>query len=154
MKKKEWKEIVLRTMNHCFPLPVHPFNLRNESEYSYADWQFEKAPATLKYYLENYSVEEMFVGKRVLDFGCGEAGKSIYYASLGAEQVVGVDIVPEYEERAMRFAKKHNCSNFLFTCASATSLPIPSGLPPIRRIPPREGHRELEKNKTGDVKSP
>lgn len=126
MKKKEWKEIVLRTMNHFFPLPVHPFNLRNESEYSYADWQFEKAPATLKYYLENYSVEEMFVGKRVLDFGCGEAGKSIYYASLGAEQVVGVDIVPEYEERAMRFAKKHNCSNFLFTCASATSLPIPS----------------------------
>ena len=107
MTNQEWKSIVLRTMNHCFPRPVHPFNLRNESERSYADWQFEKAPSTLSYYLKRYSVEEMFAGKRVLDFGCGEAGKSIYYAGLGAKQVVGVDIMPEYEERAMRFAKKH-----------------------------------------------
>ena len=57
-------------------------------------------------------------------FGCGEGGKSVYYAGLGAKQVVGVDLMPEYEERAMRFAEKHGCSHFLFLCADASSLPI------------------------------
>ena len=126
MTKQKRKAMVLRAMNHCFPRPVHPFNLRNETEFSYADWQFEKAPSTLNYYLEQYSIEELFVGKRVLDFGCGEAGKSVYYAGLGAKEVVGMDIVPEYEERAVRFAQKHDCSNFSFICADVTSLPIPS----------------------------
>lgn len=126
MTNQKWKVLVLRAMNHCFPRPVHPFNLRNESECSYADWQFEKAPLTLTYYLENYSIKEMFSGKRILDFGCGEAGKSVYYASLGAKEVVGVDIIPEYKERAIRFAQKHDCSNFSFICANVASLPVPS----------------------------
>ena len=117
MTNQEWKAKVLRFINHFFPRPVHPFNLRNESEFTYADWQFEKAHDTLTFYLEQYSIADMFEGKRVLDFGCGEAGKSIYYAGLGAKQVVGVDIVAEYEERAMRFARKHDCSNFQFICS-------------------------------------
>ena len=107
MRNQKWKAMVLRALNHCFPRPVHPFNLRNASELSYAEWQYEKAPGTLRYYLERYSIEEMFAEKRVLDFGCGEGGKSVYYAGLGAKQVVGVDLMPEYEERAMRFAEKH-----------------------------------------------
>ena len=124
MTNQEWKAKVLRFINHFFPRPVHPFNLRNESEFTYADWQFEKAHDTLTFYLEQYSIADMFEGKRVLDFGCGEAGKSIYYAGLGAKQVVGVDIVAEYEERAMRFARKHDCSNFQFICSDVTSLPV------------------------------
>ncbi len=124
MRNQKWKAMVLRALNHCFPRPVHPFNLRNASELSYAEWQYEKAPGTLRYYLERYSIEEMFAEKRVLDFGCGEGGKSVYYAGLGAKQVVGVDLMPEYEERAMRFAEKHGCSHFLFLCADASSLPI------------------------------
>ena len=124
MMNQEWKAMILRLMNRLFPRPVHPFNLRNESEFTYADWQFEKAHDTLTFYLEKYSIADMFEGKRVLDFGCGEAGKSVYYAGLGAKHVVGVDIVPEYEERAMRFAQKHDCSNFQFICSDVTSLPI------------------------------
>ena len=124
MTNQEWKAKVLCFINHFFPRPVHPFNLRNESEFTYADWQFEKAHDTLTFYLEHYSIADMFEGKRVLDFGCGEAGKSIYYAGLGAKQVVGVDIVAEYEERAMRFARKHDCSNFQFICSDVTSLPV------------------------------
>lgn len=124
MMNQDWKAMVLRFLNHLFPRPVHPFNLRNESNFTYADWQFEKAHDTLTYYLERYSIADMFEGKCVLDFGCGEAGKSVYYAGLGAKQVVGVDIVPEYEQRAMQFAKKHDCSNFQFICADVSSLPV------------------------------
>ena len=39
-------------------------------------------------------------GRDVLDLGCGAGGKSLYYASLGAKMVVGVDIVSDYENES------------------------------------------------------
>lgn len=119
---------VLRAINPLFPAPVHPFNLRNDSDMTYADWQYERGAQTIRFYLQSDSAEAMFRGKRVLDVGCGEGGKSVYYASLGASAVVGVDIIPEYARRAQQFAEKHGYSDrFTFLLADATHLPLDSG---------------------------
>lgn len=118
-------EKILKTINPLFPKPVHPFNLQNNDEKTYAEWQYEKGINTIQFYLEKYTTDEMFRGKRVLDFGCGAGGKSIYYASLGADEVVGVDIVPSYEEESKKLAEKLGYEDkFTFMLADATNLPF------------------------------
>ena len=116
---------VLNLIDRFFKKPVHPFNLRNESDMSYADWQYEKGADTLKFYLEHYTVEDMFQDKRIVDFGCGEGGKTVYYASLGAKDATGIDIFPEYAEQSMRFAEKKGCRNFRFLLGNAADLDLP-----------------------------
>ena len=117
---------LLHWLNRVFPKPPHPFNMRNHDGMSYAEWQFEKGEMTLRYYLEQYTIDEMFRNKRVVDFGCGEGGKSVYYASLGAKEVIGVDMIPEYAPRAAAFAKSKDCDRFSFLLGDATNLPLAS----------------------------
>lgn len=93
------KSLLLK-INKLFPLPVHPFNLQNEGKMTYAQWQFEKGSETIKFYTGKYSTEDMFKDKTVLDIGCGAAGKSLYYASLGAKMVHGADVVERYREES------------------------------------------------------
>ena len=45
-------------------------------------------------------------GKTVLDIGCGAAGKSLYYASMGANKVYGVDVVAHYKEESEKLAEQ------------------------------------------------
>jgi len=112
--------------NKIFPRIEHPFNLANANKQTYAEWQFEKGADTIKCYKEKYTGEMMFRGKTVLDMGCGASGKSLYYVSLGAERVIGVDIVSHYEKDSMDFAAKLGYSaRFNFICASADDLPFP-----------------------------
>ena len=59
---------------------------------------------------------------------CGEGGKTTYYASLGAKHVVGIDIVPAYEQRATDFARQKGYGDvFEFCLTDATKLPYPDG---------------------------
>jgi len=116
----------VKLTNRIFPPVVHPFNLANDGKKSYAEWQFEKGEDTIACYKGRFFPEDMFAGKAVLDMGCGAAGKSLYYASLGAARVVGVDIVERYEREATELAKKLGYSRvFNFVCASADRLPFP-----------------------------
>lgn len=116
----------VKLTNKIFPAVVHPFNLANEKQMTYAEWQFEKGAATIACYDGFFTPSEMFEGKEVLDMGCGAAGKSIYYASLGAKRVVGVDIVPHYEAEANGLAEKLGYADkFRFVLASADDLPFP-----------------------------
>lgn len=116
----------VKLTNKIFPAVVHPFNLANDKKMSYAEWQFEKGAATIEFYKGFFEPSEMFEGKEILDMGCGAAGKSIYYASLGAKMVVGVDIVPHYEAEANELAAKLGYADkFRFVLASADSLPFP-----------------------------
>lgn len=118
---------LIRFTNKIFPSVVHPFNLANDNKQTYAEWQFEKGADTVKCYKEKYTSDTMFKGKTVLDMGCGAAGKSLYYVSLGAKRVVGVDHVPYYEREAMNLAAKLGYSSrFNFICASADDLPFPN----------------------------
>jgi len=115
---------LLLTLNKLFPPVVHPFNLNNNNEKTYAHWQFEKGENTILNYLDYTSADEMFEGKNVLDIGCGAGGKSLYYAKCGAKHVYGVDVVPEYEEESMALAKELGLSDkFTFLCCDAKNMP-------------------------------
>lgn len=115
----------VKLTNKIFPPVLHPFNLANDKKMTYAEWQFEKGANTLACYDGAFTPEEMFAGKDVLDMGCGAAGKSLYFASLGAKSVTGVDIVARYEAEANALAEKLGYADkFKFVCASADKLPF------------------------------
>ena len=117
---------ILKSINPLFPKQVHPFNLQNEGNKTYAEWQFEKGANTIAFYTQKYTPEEMFKDKYVLDMGCGAGGKSLYYASLGAKKVTGVDIVPSYKQESTELAKKLGYSDkFEFVLGDAANLPFP-----------------------------
>lgn len=117
---------ILLGINKFFPLPVHPFNLQNEGKMTYAQWQFEKGADTVKYYNEVVSSEDMFKDKVVLDIGCGAAGKSLYYASLGAKKVHGVDVVEAYAEQSAALAKEKGFEDkFEFHLCDAAKTDFP-----------------------------
>ena len=104
---------LIKFTNKIFPPVVHPFNLQNDGVKTYAEWQYEKGADTVQFFAGKYPSAVMFEGKRVLDMGCGAAGKSLYYASMGAAHVTGVEIVAHYEAEALLY---NNCeySNFKY----------------------------------------
>jgi ubiquinone/menaquinone biosynthesis C-methylase UbiE len=115
---------MLFAINKLFPPVVHPFNLNNDGVKTYAVWQFEKGEETIKNYLAFTDKESMFRDKTVLDIGCGAGGKSLYYASLHAKHVCGVDVAPSYQKEAEALAKQLDLSDrFSFLCADAGELP-------------------------------
>jgi ubiquinone/menaquinone biosynthesis C-methylase UbiE len=118
---------LIKLGNKIFPEVKHPFNMQNDGEMTYAEWQYMKGEDTVACYKGKYYPEDMFPDKTVLDMGCGAAGKSLWYASLGAKRVIGCDIVERYEEEAMSYARRLGLDNvFNFICCSATELPFPS----------------------------
>lgn len=108
--------------------PVHPFNLANEENIPYSRWQFERGEDTIKFYLDFASKDEMFKDKDVLDIGCGPGGKSLYYASLGAKSVTGIEIVGRYKEEAEALAKDLGLEDkFRFVEGDASKMPFDDG---------------------------
>ena len=119
---------LLLSLNRRFKLPVHPFNLQNEGRQSYAMWQYERGADTIAFYRERYSAEEMFRDKTVLDVGCGAGGKTMYYASLGAARIVGMDIVERYREEAEALARTLGfAGRFEFVHGDAANTGFPDG---------------------------
>ncbi len=115
----------IKFLNKIFKKPLHPFNMQNDKSKTYAMWQYEKGIDTINFYLDNYTKEEMFLNKNVLDFGCGAGGKSLYYASLGATMVTGVDVVPRYEDESRKLAESLGLSDkFNFVLGDATKMPF------------------------------
>ncbi len=119
---------IIKLTNKILPPVEHPFNMQAEGQMTYARWQYEKGADTIACYREICTPEEMFAGKTVLDMGCGAGGKSLYYASLGALHVTGVDVVAHYRQQAEELAAELGLSDrFTFLCASAYELPFPDG---------------------------
>jgi ubiquinone/menaquinone biosynthesis C-methylase UbiE len=117
---------LLLALNKCFKPVVHPFNLNNDGIKTYAEWQFEKGNETIKNYLRFSDAKTMFEGKDILDIGCGAGGKSLYYVTLGANHVYGVDCVEHYKEESEALAEKKGLSEkFTFIHADAKNLPYP-----------------------------
>jgi ubiquinone/menaquinone biosynthesis C-methylase UbiE len=110
-------------LNRMFKVPVHPFNLSNDKKQSYAEWQYEKGINTIKFYLEKNTIDELFKDKVVLDVGCGAAGKTIFYASLGVKQIVGLEILEKYRKEANELAVEKGFENkFEFVCQDAAKM--------------------------------
>ena len=119
---------ILLCLNKLFKAPVHPLNLQNDGVMSYAMWQYTKGAETIKFYLERYTEDDMFQGKTVVDIGCGAGGKSLYYASRGAKEVIGVEILEKYRAEATALAEELGLADkFRFVCADAAALPFDSG---------------------------
>ena len=119
---------LIRATNRVFPKVVHPFNLQNNSEKTYAMWQYEKGADTLAFFLEKYSLEEMFLGKTVLDIGCGAGGKTMFYASKGVKAIVGMDVVAHYKEESEQLADHLGFRDrFTFVCRDAADTGFPEG---------------------------
>lgn len=116
---------ILIAINKIFKEPVHPLNLQNDGVKTYAQWQYEKGEETIKFYLKNYTQDEMFKDKTVVDIGCGAAGKSLYYASCGAKKVIGVEILEKYKKEAEDLAENLGLTDkFSFITADAGNLPF------------------------------
>lgn len=120
-------EKILLALNKCFKKPVHPFNLQNAGEKSYAMWQYERGADTIAFFLRRYTAEEMFRGKVVLDVGCGAGGKTMYYAAQGAVRVIGMDVVERYRPEAEGLARELGCEDvFSFLCRDAADTGLPA----------------------------
>ncbi len=118
---------LLLKLNKCFKAPVHPFNLQNDGVMSYAMWQFKKGNDTIKFYLDFCDSNELFENKTVVDIGCGAGGKSLFYASFGAKEVIGVEILEKYEAEATSLANELGLADkFRFVAADASALPFES----------------------------
>lgn len=116
------KKILLK-VNKLFKLPIHPFNLQNEGKMTYAQWQYEKGAETIKFYTQVKTTDEMFKDKIVLDIGCGAAGKTLYYASLGAKEIHGVDVVESYAAQSKELAIEKGFEDiFTFHLGDAANL--------------------------------
>ena len=116
---------ILKSVNKLFKAPVHPFNLKNEGKKSYALWQYEQGERTIEFFLQKYDTKEMFEGKTIIDIGCGAGGKSIYYASCGAEKVYGLEILEKYREEAMVLSKSVGMEEkFEFVTGDSAALPF------------------------------
>lgn len=119
---------ILLGLNRFFPRPEHPFNRALAGGGTYADWQFEQAPRNLSQFRGFATPAEMVRGRRCLDLGCGAGGKAVYFASLGAARVVGVDVVPHYAEQGRELARRKGYADRCeFITASATDLPFADG---------------------------
>lgn len=119
---------ILLGLNKCFKAPVHPLNLQNDGVMSYAMWQYTKGAETIKFYLDFCTEEDMFRDKTIVDIGCGAGGKSLYYASRGAKEVIGVEILEKYRDEAENLAAELSLADkFRFVCADAAALPFADG---------------------------
>lgn len=112
----------LLRMNKLFKRPEHPFNMANDGLTTYAEWQYEQGEVTIENYLRFATKEEMFKDKVVLDIGCGAGGKTMYYAKLGVERIVGLDILEKYRADSQELAKKLGVEDkFEFVCADSAN---------------------------------
>jgi len=119
---------LLLIVNKWFKLPLHPFNLENDKKMTYAEWQYEKGEQTLSFYMERFTRDEMFKDKTVLDIGCGAAGKSLYYVSIGARRVVGLEVLERYRAEADGLARKKGFADrFEYVCADAARTDFAGG---------------------------
>ena len=116
---------LLKALNRLFPRVEHPFNLQNQGKMSYAQWQYRWGGKTVECFAPQFTPEDIFGGKTVLDMGCGASGKSLYYLSIGAKRVVGVDIVERYQAEAEAFARELGFEDrFTFLLGDALHLPL------------------------------
>lgn len=111
--------------NKLFKLPVHPFNMQNDGVMTYSMWQYNKGMETIKFYLMHTDCDSMFKDKDVLDIGCGAGGKSLYYLSLGAKSVTGIDVVAKYESEAYALQDELGLSGFTFYVEDAAKMRFP-----------------------------
>jgi SAM-dependent methyltransferase len=70
----------------------------------------------------------MFRDKDVLDIGCGAAGKTVFYATLGVRRIVGLEILERYRAEAEALAARRGVADrFVFLARDAADTGFSDG---------------------------
>lgn len=93
------KELALRSV---VAMRSPPPTRTHMDQAAYVHWQFSTTPALLT----KFPTLDLR-GRRVLEIGCGTGGRAAYFATLGAEAVVGIDINRDEIEIARRETREH-----------------------------------------------
>ena len=88
--------------------------------WNYIEAQYSWGRQTLETFADYAHLE----GKYVLDGGCGPGGRTMYYASNGAKEVLGIDIYKPDLDCASEAAKKRGLDNVSFKQASLSEIPL------------------------------
>jgi SAM-dependent methyltransferase len=65
-----------------------------------------------------------FTNRVVLDLGCGGGGKTVYYATQGARQTIGVDFDPQAQP-ALTYARQHGLDVQFVSYRADGRIPLP-----------------------------
>jgi ubiquinone/menaquinone biosynthesis C-methylase UbiE len=93
---------------------------RFRSEYDYALFEYYRSAKVIRF-LEQAGVQ---IGGRILDAGCGGGGMPLSLAEE-ADQVIGIDLAPRFNEAGHRLAAEHGLRNLHFAQANGEALPFP-----------------------------
>jgi len=115
-----WSSKIIKNKNH-------PFELENKNIMTFEEWEYLKAPVTM-YYFKNYlDLNSCFVGKSILDIGCGGGGKTIYLHKFSPSELIGVDLNTEFIDKAINFSKRFDINKktkVRFLTGDAENLPF------------------------------
>lgn len=97
---------------------------RYADDLAYSQFQMRNAEAT---YRNLYEPVQDFNGKVILDAGCGEGGKTVYYASKKPRLIIGIDCYQIKVDRAKGFCSYMGMQDRChFLTADAEKSPFPS----------------------------
>lgn len=65
-----------------------------------------------------------FTGKKILDFGCGMGGMTLWYATQWKCEVYGIDVDPNHYEIASILKTKHKVNNVKFELRNVLEKPL------------------------------
>ena len=66
------------------------------------------------YGLLGLDVDSFFRGKTILDAGCGTGEETLFLASLGPAEIIGIDMSEGSLDHARSMAEKHGCEMWNF----------------------------------------
>lgn len=103
---------------------LSPANMsRYESEQSYMEWQFRNARWTYENLFKHHG---QLAGKTAVDLGCGDGGKTHFYAGLDPKTIVGIDLDPAktFRGKAFRHAEASTGAKLRFVAGSVEEIPF------------------------------
>jgi ubiquinone/menaquinone biosynthesis C-methylase UbiE len=91
---------------------------------AYAQYLFEEGKREFqKYFQGKVEIKD----KMIIDIGCGDGGKTCFYASAHPKVCIGLDIDPVRVSSARSFGISMGCKNLAFVLGSSEHLPFKSG---------------------------
>lgn len=95
-----------------------------ESEMAYSEWEYR----TGRDIFQRHFPQARLQGVRVLDVGCGLGGKTVWYAEVGARQVVGVDLESQHVRQSRVYAaSRGQAERIAIVRGDAMRLPFAPG---------------------------
>lgn len=111
---------IIALLNRRFPTSDWVATLQRGDEREILDGSLRAAEVVLG----QFSPFNDLAQKTVVDLGCGSAGKSLYYATRHASEVIGVDVSIETSGAALREAKARGLNLRVMQVADGAPLPL------------------------------